>query len=112
MKKSNRELYEEMVKPRPLDEVKSSLEAFGEELYELRKKHRIAEMLYVAVAIEDDGGKGRSVAAVCHIGDQTNAVPMAATALRHFRAQRDRDEAVLAGLAVDDAGDRGEVGGP
>ncbi len=87
------EVYAECSRPRPIEAVKASLDAFNDELYALRRKHGIADVGVVALVFVE--GANHPIATVGHIGDSANALSCAFTAVRHWREDRACVEAAL-----------------
>lgn len=81
MSKSNPGLYREMSAPfASADEANTALSAFYEDLYELRRKHRMTDVLCIVqvnVALEGDEAPMMSR---MHIGNSLNALPLSAYA--------------------------------
>ena len=79
MEGPNPELYAELSKPHENAEAGgAALKAFFADVYELRKKHRIPDVLIAAAVIVDPGP---APVAVCYYaGDQALALPMSAMA--------------------------------
>lgn len=88
--KRDAKLYRAMSEPFPdVEAANAALGAFFEELYELRRKHRIADVLAVVQfsVVEDE----RESARIIHlqIGDQLRAAAMAAFAFGACEAEHE-----------------------
>ena len=99
--RSNPELYAQLCQPRPRADVAASLTAFDEELYALRAKHGIADLLYVAgVAIEDpDGSKVEILQG--YYGNTGMALPMVGAVFAGLRQQQEEETLAMAAFVVE-----------
>ena len=83
---SNPELYEEMNAPYPSDEeAKAALDAFFEEMVEVRKRHRIGNVVCIASAQAPDDA---TFSTYGHCGDSRYIVPLLMHALKSERVKR------------------------
>lgn len=95
----NPELYARLTKPRPRAEVLAALEAFDAELYALREKHGIADLLVTsATHMEKDDGGSEVIITFSHYGNGGFALPMAGATFAHLRAEQDAETLAMAGL--------------
>lgn len=99
MKRSN--LYHELSRPYPdHGSAVAALDAFAEDLAELRKKHRIADVCVVmAVTAKDE-----EVTSMVGLGDQLKALTLLA---RAYGAAQEKLRRLLARLASTSDGDEG-----
>ena len=89
VKQINPELYAKLAEPHATVEVaKEKMAAFLEELYEIRVKHGIPEVLVVAVAYAnetvDEKEHVRTVCEIFTVGDSRNAPDLAVLAYREL----------------------------
>jgi len=84
------QVYRELSVPfGSVDEANASLEAFCEELYALRVKYRIRDLLYVMrVGCVRDDGTEADATIVNHCGARENMESIAAYAYGHLSASR------------------------
>ncbi len=82
----NPELYEEMDAPYPSDEAaKAALDAFFEEMVEVRRRHRIGNVVCIASA---QAPEDAMLSTYGHCGDSRYIVPLVLHALKSERAKR------------------------
>lgn len=75
-------LYRELSKPMPLAEAEQASGAFFEELYELRKKHRIKDLAFVLeINVELEDGQEAPLVMQAHFGSEAKAAPLLAFGL-------------------------------
>lgn len=89
--KSDAVNYRELTEPLPIDQVNANMKAFADELYELRNKYRIADMLFVVrPSVKYDDGEIGCPMMLNHFGDSVLTEGMAAFAFG--RASTERQE--------------------
>jgi hypothetical protein len=101
--RNNPALYERLTKPRSRADVEASREAFDQELYALREKHGIADMLIVhAMAITEPDGTSLVEIGTGYYGNASLAIQLAAAGFsiwkREAHRQIDEAAAVIAGV--------------
>ena len=87
---NNPDLYRELSAPfESIDEANKNFTEFQDQLYELRKKHRIADLLFVAqVPVKYDDGEQGTPIVVGMFGDETKMEAITAYALGYAQSQR------------------------
>lgn len=90
--------YRKLAEPFPDSEsANGAINAFWEELYELRNKHRLAN-LHVTISVNVAYPEGEvPVMVTLHMGDALQALPMAAWAFGHEKASH--EDVITAALA-------------
>jgi hypothetical protein len=82
------DLYARLIQPRPRADVEAALRAFDEELYALRTKHGIPDLLVVHTTVID--GAGPQVGSM-YYGNTGLALQVAAVGLSIWRQRAHRD---------------------
>lgn len=103
-------VYRKLCEPRPIAEVEKSVEAFFRELYVLRVKHGIQDVL-VGIQVSTIGETGREgrVTTSIHLGDSVQAEPMSAWLYGYHQCRRQETIAhtvKTAGSAIGKPADR------
>lgn len=102
----NPALYRELCEPFPSpNDAEQAVQAFAAELYDLRAKHRIRDLLIVVSATvkypsEEEG----EVSCVIHFGDELKSENMAAYGLGFLQSQRQERTAKTLASAVNAVG--------
>jgi len=91
MKRQNAKLYRELSQPfATVEEAEAAVQAFADDLHELRRKHRIPDVLtvieFVVIDGEDEGPRIASFA----FGDQLKTPTLAAYAFGMFAHDTER----------------------
>lgn len=96
MRRNDPKTYREMSVPHAsTDAAQNAVNAFLDGVTELRKQHRLADVLVIVETniITQDGDEG-TVSLVSHMGDSRKSLPMAARVYGQLKAQHDDDLAV------------------
>jgi hypothetical protein len=82
-----------------IDAANDALSAFADDLRELRKKHRIAEVNFSARArwVSSDGTESDGIAPM-HIGDLAHAVEMSSHAAGYWVAEAEENRSASAAM--------------
>lgn len=102
MEERGQQTYRELSVPFPsVDEANENVQAFHKELYELRKKYRFRELLYVIEsAVIYDSGTESDVRLLGYFGDLNQQEALAAWAFGQASAERQERIAGIAAEAV------------
>lgn len=84
------DVYRELCKPfETLEEANKAFESFQEELYELRKKHRVRDLVFIAqIGVKYDDGDEGSPIVLGMFGNEEKMEAMTAYALGRASAER------------------------
>jgi hypothetical protein len=89
MNRNDPKVYREMCLPKTVEQANADWTAFAGELYELRVKHRIADVYVIArMPIQYDDGDEAPQNVSAHFGDVLNREPMTAWAVGFESANR------------------------
>lgn len=88
MESHNPDIYRECCAPKPPEQAQADWEAFCQEVYGLRVKHRIPDLYLLArMVLQYEEGEGQAVTRA-HFGDELQAEQMAAWGLGYEQSQR------------------------